>query len=62
MRKLLFRIAPDKSGVSTLEYAIIAALLAVFVIGSVTRFGKAESKTFTAIEKDFKISKAGKLG
>lgn len=62
MRKLLFRIAPDKRGVSTLEYALIAALLAVFVIGSVTRFGKAESKTFTTIEKDFKISKAGKLG
>jgi pilus assembly protein Flp/PilA len=39
----------DKSGVTALEYGLIAGLIAVVIIGAVTTLGTTVSGTFTAI-------------
>lgn len=39
----------DTKGVTALEYALIAALIGVVIVGSVTNVGSAVKKQFTAI-------------
>ena len=39
MKTLLFRFAQDESGVTALEYGLIAALIAVVIIPAVTLLG-----------------------
>ena len=41
MKKLLTRFARDESGVTAIEYGLIAALIAVVIIASVTLVGTA---------------------
>ncbi len=40
----------DKRGVTAMEYGLIAALIAVVIIGAVTSVGTTLSATFTAIQ------------
>ena len=49
MRALLFRFAHDESGVTAIEYGLIAALIAVVIISAVTLVGTDLTATFTAI-------------
>jgi pilus assembly protein Flp/PilA len=39
----------DKRAVTAIEYALIAALIAVVVIGAVTSLGKGVSNTFSTV-------------
>ncbi len=43
------QIARDERGVTALEYAMIAALIAVVIVGAVTALGTRISGTFTNI-------------
>ena len=52
MSQFLTRIAalkPDKKGVTALEYGLIAALIAVVIIGTVTTLGTDLKATFKTI-------------
>jgi pilus assembly protein Flp/PilA len=44
----------DESGVTAIEYALIAALIAVFIIGAVTTVGQNASKVFTEVGAQLK--------
>ncbi len=49
----------DKQGVTALEYALIAALIAVVIVVGVAKFSKNENKVFTTVAKDFALKKLG---
>jgi pilus assembly protein Flp/PilA len=49
MQKLLPRFLRDESGVTAIEYGLIAALIAVVIITSVTLVGTSLSTKFTAV-------------
>jgi pilus assembly protein Flp/PilA len=49
MKSLLHRFATDDSGATAMEYGLIAALLAVAIIASLTGLGSALSTKFNSI-------------
>jgi len=49
MGNLFRRFIKDQSGVTAIEYGLIAALIAVVIITAVTNVGTKLSGTFTAI-------------
>ncbi|HJY48479.1 MAG TPA: Flp family type IVb pilin [Xanthobacteraceae bacterium] len=49
MRRLLINLVKDQSGVTAIEYALIAALIAVAAIASFTLVGTNLSTTFSTI-------------
>ena len=49
MKNLLFRFAQNESGVTAIEYGLIAALIAVVIIGAVTVVGTDLKAVFTSI-------------
>ena len=49
MIRLLRRFAHDNSGATAIEYGLIAALIAVVIISSVTRLGTNLSAKFTRV-------------
>ncbi len=49
MRKLVHLFWQDESGVTAIEYGLIAALVAVVIIGAVTLTGGAVNNTFTSV-------------
>jgi pilus assembly protein Flp/PilA len=49
MRKLVTKLVGDKKGVTALEYALIAALVAVVIIGGVSLLGSNVSKVFSTV-------------
>ena len=49
MKKLFVRFLKDESGVTALEYGLIAALIAVVIIASVTTLGTNLAAQFGAI-------------
>lgn len=49
MNKLLSRFVADESGVTAIEYGLIAALLAVVIIGAVSIVGTSLSGTFSSV-------------
>jgi pilus assembly protein Flp/PilA len=49
MTNLLFRFAQDESGVTAIEYGLIAALIAVVIITAVTSVGTDLRGVFNAI-------------
>lgn len=44
--RLLFRVGSDTRGVTAIEYALIASLIAVVIIVAVTTVGTSLSSTF----------------
>jgi pilus assembly protein Flp/PilA len=52
MYNLLTRLKRDRRAVTAIEYALIAALIAVVIVGAVTTVGKHTSNTFTAISAE----------
>ncbi|MFB7879692.1 Flp family type IVb pilin [Brevundimonas diminuta] len=46
MRNFITRFAKDESGATAIEYGLIAALIAVAIIGAVTLLGKNLDATF----------------
>ena len=49
MRTLLMKMVKDQSGVTAIEYALIAALIAVAAIAAFTLVGTNLTNTFTMI-------------
>jgi len=49
MTKFLTKLIGDKRGVTALEYALIAALVAVVIIGGVSLLGTNVSKVFSTV-------------
>ena len=49
MKALLFRFAQDQSGVTAIEYGLIAGLIAVVIIGAVTLVGTDLTAMFTSV-------------
>jgi pilus assembly protein Flp/PilA len=49
MSKFVTRFMKDESGATAIEYGLIAALIAVVVIGAVTAIGTKLNGTFTTI-------------
>ena len=49
MKTLLFRFAQDESGVTAIEYGLIAGLIAVVIITAVTTVGTNLQTMFTTI-------------
>ncbi len=47
--KLVSFLLDDKRAVTALEYGLIAALIAVFIIGAVSAMGSSISNTFSTI-------------
>lgn len=58
MRNLLNRFAKDESGATAIEYGLIAALIAVFIIGALTLVGGSLDKKFKEVST--KLDAAGK--
>jgi pilus assembly protein Flp/PilA len=53
MKTLLFRFAQDESGVTALEYGLIAALIAIVIIPGVTLLGTTLLGTFNGVAAAF---------
>ena len=49
MTNLFSRFVRDESGATAIEYGLIAALIAVVIIGAVTAVGTGLSTTFTTV-------------
>ena len=49
MKTLFTRFVTDESGVTAMEYGLIAALVAVVIIGAVTTIGQNLTTVFTTI-------------
>ena len=47
--KLLIRFARDQRGATAIEYGLIAALIAVVIIGAVTALGTGVSDNFNTV-------------
>ncbi len=49
MRNLVSHFVSDESGVTAIEYGLIAALIAVVIIGAVSSLGTGLSNTFKSV-------------
>ncbi|PYK30350.1 MAG: Flp family type IVb pilin [Verrucomicrobia bacterium] len=49
MKNLFSRFVADESGVTAIEYGLIAALVAVIIIGAVSTVGTKLSSTFSTV-------------
>jgi pilus assembly protein Flp/PilA len=49
MKNLVSRFVTDESGVTAIEYGLIAALIAVIIIGAVSTVGSKLSGTFSTV-------------
>lgn len=49
MRNIFLRLVADRSGVTAIEYGLIAALIAVIIIGAVAAVGTSLSTTFSTV-------------
>ncbi|MEI9996307.1 MAG: Flp family type IVb pilin [Rhizomicrobium sp.] len=54
MNNLLARFVRDESGATAIEYGLIAALIAVVIIGAVQVVGTNLSSTFTTVSNKIK--------
>ena len=54
MNKLFARFVRDESGATAIEYGLIAALIAVVIIGAVQLVGSNLSTTFTTVSGKIK--------
>ena len=52
--KMWLELKVDRRAVTALEYGMIAALIAVVIIGAVTTLGTKLDKAFTTISNDLK--------
>ena len=52
--QMFVRFVRDESGATAIEYGLIAALIAVVIIGAVTAVGTKLSTTFTTVSSNLK--------
>ena len=58
MRNFIKNFANDESGATAIEYGLIAALIAVAIIGILTTVGGTLKGTFTRVEEDLATANA----
>jgi pilus assembly protein Flp/PilA len=56
MKNVMKKFLSNKSGATAIEYGLIAALIAVAVIGGVTALGGSANQTFTTISEKLDAS------
>ena len=56
MRSLIFRFVHNQSGATAIEYALIAAGIAVVIIAAVNSVGTALNTTFTSVQTNLSAS------
>ena len=54
MKNAISRFAADESGATAIEYALLASLVAVAVIGAMTTLGTNIGKTFNNVSSNLK--------
>jgi pilus assembly protein Flp/PilA len=54
MLKVLKSFVANESGATAIEYALIASLIAVFIIAALSNLGKGLSNEFSEITSDLK--------
>jgi pilus assembly protein Flp/PilA len=54
MTKLISNFLRNESGATAIEYGLIAALIAVVIIGAVTAVGTSLNSTFTTVSSSVK--------
>ncbi len=54
MNKLVSRFIKDESGATAIEYALIASLIAVAIIASITALGTKLQNTFNEVASNLK--------
>jgi pilus assembly protein Flp/PilA len=54
MGRFVVRFLRDEVGTTSIEYGLIALLVAVGIIGAVTLLGSQVSATFNSVEAEFK--------
>ncbi len=54
MTKLFARFVKDESGVTAIEYGLIAALVSVVIIGALTTLGTKLTSTFNEVSSKLK--------
>ncbi len=59
MTKFVSRFIKDESGATAIEYGLIAALIAVVIIGAVSVLGTKLSDTFTAVSDNLVTAPKG---
>lgn len=59
MSNLISRFIRDESGATAIEYGLIAALIAVVIIGALTMVGTKLSSTFTSVSTNLAGTGAG---
>ena len=60
MTKFVSRFVKDESGATAIEYGLIAALIAVALIGVLTTMSGSLKDTFTKISNDLNAANAAK--
>ena len=53
MRKLALRCLGDRSGATAIEYGLIAGLIALVIVATVTAVGTSLQTTFTSVSGAF---------
>ena len=59
MQKFLNQFVRDESGVTAMEYGMIAALIAVVILGVLSTLGKDLNTTFSTIESAISTANGG---
>jgi pilus assembly protein Flp/PilA len=59
MKTLLNRFLKDESGATAIEYGLIAALLSVAIIGTISNVGTQLTDTYTKIEEKLQEANGG---
>ena len=54
MRALVFRFLRDETGATAIEYAIIASMIALVIVGAVTALGTSLRATYNSISNGVK--------
>jgi pilus assembly protein Flp/PilA len=53
MKAIIKRFVRDETGVTAIEYALIAAFIAIVIVGAVTAIGSTLTATFTSVSAAF---------
>ncbi len=60
-RKRLDDIADDETGATAIEYGLVAGLIGVVLVGSLTRLGKRQRRNYNCVKRAMKGKAANKF-
>jgi pilus assembly protein Flp/PilA len=59
MKRIFNNLIADEQGVTAIEYGLIAALVAVVIIGAVSATGSSLQSTFSAVSTELNTANGG---